>query len=233
MDKYDKRIDEILDKYLSEAHFTDKDKLNAHYNKHVLGDEDVTDYQNLKMPEMSIDEYDDLADSISRSPAAKIEDTRNNRYIGYTSQSNKYVKYDTKDEYIVVYTGDPVNGSVSSLYKQPIAKFKRKAYTSGNPDFRKKADLPKEHSISYNNVWKVKYTSYDDKNNAKYTSKEYFINADYEDKAISKAIKEVTRELDNEAMDYTVTKDRAIEVHDFNGDILEVRKDFEAEKVEG
>ena len=241
MNKYDKIINDIVEKYvskyLSESKFNrnpnsnnedNKSDLDIHYERHVKpGTEDS---ERWRMPMMSKDDYDTLADALSKTPAAKLSDTRKNRYIGYTTIKGKYVKYDTLNNYLVVFAGDSDTGTTISCYKQPRYKFDNKV--ENHKDFKYADDLPSSESIPYKNVWKVKYTAYDDKDNAKYTSKEYFVNADYEDKAISKAIKEVTKELDNEAMDYTVTKDRTIEVHDFNGNVLEVRKNFEAEKVE-
>ena len=236
MSNIDKRIDEIIEKYVSkvinEAHFKDKERLNKHYERHVTSTKDISNYQDLRMPQISIEEYDELADLISRAPAAKLDDDRNNRYIGYTSKSGRYVKYDTKDNYIVAYEGDPVNGEAVSLYRQPIAKFLRKAYGKGNPDYEKIADLPKEHSINYKNVWKVKYDTLNSNGKVINTSEEMYVNANYRDKALSKAKNKIKTELDNEHMDYTQLKNGDIEVKDLEGNVLQTKTNFVAKEVD-
>lgn len=113
---------------MDEVFFTDKN-LKKHYDKHVISDNDGR----LKMPMMSSEEYNSLADELSSSPAGRLDD-RNSRIIGYIANNGKTVKYDRLTNYMVAYVDDDVKGHEAiSFYKQPIKKFFNKVNNEKGP----------------------------------------------------------------------------------------------------
>ena len=113
---------------LDEVYFTDKN-LKVHYDRHVVSDIDG----DLKLPEMTSDEYNNLADELSSAEASKIND-RESRIIGYVADNGKTVKYDKLTNYVVAYVDDDIKGHEAvSFYKQPIAKFFKKLNDETSP----------------------------------------------------------------------------------------------------
>ena len=113
---------------LDEVYFTDKN-LKAHYNKHVASDIDG----NLKLPDMTPDEYNNLADELSSADASRINN-KEARIIGYVADNGKIVKYDRLTNYVVAYVDDDIKGHEAvSFYKQPINKFFKKLNDESSP----------------------------------------------------------------------------------------------------
>ena len=111
---------------LVEVYFTPRNR-ERHYNSHVISDADGP----FKMTEMTIEEYDQLADDLSSAPASKLND-RSARIIGYITKSGRTVKHDKETLLTVVYVDDDIKGHEAiSLYKQPTGKFFRKLNTPG------------------------------------------------------------------------------------------------------
>lgn len=105
---------------LDEVYFTSKNLLK-HYNKHVVSNEDGM----LKMDKMTMDDYNQLADTLSSAPAGRIND-RSANIIGYVTVNGKSVKHDKKNQLTVIYVDDDIQGHEAiSLYKQPLYKFFR------------------------------------------------------------------------------------------------------------
>ena len=113
---------------LDEVYFTDKN-LKVHYDRHVVSDIDG----DLKLPEMTSDEYNNLADELSSAEASKIND-REARIIGYVADNGKTVKYDKLTNCVVAYVDDDIKGHEAvSFYKQPISKFFKKLNDETSP----------------------------------------------------------------------------------------------------
>ena len=113
---------------LDEVYFTDKN-LKVHYDKHVSSDKDG----DLKLPDMTPDEYNNLADELSSADASKINN-KEARIIGYVADNGKIVKYDRLTNYVVAYVDDNVKGHEAvSFYKQPINKFFKKLNDECSP----------------------------------------------------------------------------------------------------
>lgn len=113
---------------LDEVYFTDRN-LKAHYNKHVASDIDG----NLKLPDMTPDEYNNLADELSSADASRINN-KEARIIGYVADNGKIVKYDRLTNYVVAYVDDDIKGHEAvSFYKQPINKFFKKLNDESSP----------------------------------------------------------------------------------------------------
>lgn len=147
------KIKFIKDSILNEVYFSRKVKppkklsnLEYHYCKHVNPDycPEMTDVDppSVRMPMMSINEYDFLADRLSNQKASKLND-KNANIIGYTTKSGKCVKYQKSTGYMVAYVDDPINGHEAiALYKQPIKKFFSRVNT--HPDYGYGGPLPDE-----------------------------------------------------------------------------------------
>ena len=87
----------------------------------------------LKLPNMTPEEYNNLADELSSAKASKIND-RNARIIGYVADNGKTVKYDRLTSYVVAYVDDDIKGHEAvSFYKQPIGKFFNKLNDVNSP----------------------------------------------------------------------------------------------------
>ena len=113
---------------LDEVYFTDKN-LKVHYDKHVISDKDG----NLKLPNMTTDEYNKLADELSSKEASRINN-KEARIIGYVADNGKIVKYDRLTNYVVAYVDDDAKGhEAASFYKQPIYKFFKKLNDKSSP----------------------------------------------------------------------------------------------------
>ena len=113
---------------LDEVYFTDKN-LEIHYNRHIISDRDGK----LKLPDMTPEEYNNLADELSSADACKIND-KEARIIGYVADNGKTVKYDRLTNCVVAYVDDDIKGHEAvSFYKQPIDKFFRKLNDENSP----------------------------------------------------------------------------------------------------
>ena len=113
---------------LDEVYFTDKN-LKVHYDRHVVSDKDG----NLKLPNMTTDEYNKLADELSSKEAGRINN-KEARIIGYVADNGKTVKYDRVTNYVVAYVDDDKKGHEAvSFYKQPISKFFKKLNDKSSP----------------------------------------------------------------------------------------------------
>lgn len=113
---------------LDEVYFTDKN-LKVHYDRHIISDEDG----NLKLPDMTPDEYNNLADELSSADASRINN-KEARIIGYIAANGKTVKYDRLTNYVVAYVDDDIKGHEAvSFYKQPIYKFFKKLNDESSP----------------------------------------------------------------------------------------------------
>lgn len=108
-----------------EERFTSKTNRKNHYYRHVTSNDDGI----WKMPDMSIDEYEQLADTLAETPASKLND-RSADVIGYITKDGRIVKHQKSTGYTVVYV-DGGNGEnlIISFYKQSLSKFYRKLDT--------------------------------------------------------------------------------------------------------
>ena len=113
---------------LDEVFFTDKN-LKIHYDRHIVSDMDGT----LKLPDMTPDEYNNLADELSSAEAGRINN-KESRIIGYVAANGKTVKYDRLTNCVVAYVDDDIKGHEAvSFYKQPINKFFKKLNDKKSP----------------------------------------------------------------------------------------------------
>lgn len=108
-----------------EERFTSKTNRKNHYYRHVSSNADGI----WKMPDMSIDEYEQLADALAETPASKLND-RSADVIGYITKDGRIVKHQKSTGYTVVYTNEGTDENlIISFYKQSLNKFYRKLDT--------------------------------------------------------------------------------------------------------
>lgn len=128
-----------VEKDLVEVYFDriNNDKsFNYHYDAHVLGVGEHADNESKRLTGLSKDEYDELANTLSETPAGDINS--DDRVVGYVSKNGYYVKYDKKTNLLVVYN----DNMAVSLYKMWYRKFQ--AYAENNPKFGYASDLPEK-----------------------------------------------------------------------------------------
>lgn len=98
------------------------------------------------MEEISVDDYNELANTLSESPAGHLND-RNAAVIGYVTEQGRFIKYDKSNNLVVIYVDDNRLGHETiALYKQPMRKFFNKL-NGDDPRFKFKSHLPKDQSI--------------------------------------------------------------------------------------
>ena len=98
------------------------------------------------MEEIPIDEYNELANTLSEAPAGHLND-RNATVIGYVTEQGRFIKYDKSNNLVVIYVDDNRLGHETiALYKQPMRKFFNKL-NGDDPRFKFKSHLPKDQSI--------------------------------------------------------------------------------------
>lgn len=109
----------LIEKDLDEVFFDNEQNLLNHYNKHVLSGSDGT----KQLPNMTKDDYNNLADKLSSSPCGSISD-KSAQVVGYETVSGRRIKFDKSSGYVVVYVDDDVRGHTAiALYKQTPKKF--------------------------------------------------------------------------------------------------------------
>ena len=108
-----------------EERFTSILNKEKHYYRHVISNGDGI----WKMPYMSADEYEQLADALAETPASKLND-RSADVIGYITKDGRIVKHQKSTGYTVVYADEGTGENlIISFYRQPLSKFYRKLDT--------------------------------------------------------------------------------------------------------
>ena len=107
-----------------EERFTSNASKEKHYARHIISKDDGI----WKMPDMSIDEYEQLADTLAETPASKLND-KSADVIGYITKDGRIVKHQKSTNYTVVYVIESGENLIISLYGQSLSKFYRKLNT--------------------------------------------------------------------------------------------------------
>lgn len=107
-----------------EERFTSVSNKEKHYYRHIISNDDGI----WKMPNMSADEYEQLADALAETPASKLND-RSADVIGYITKDGRIVKHQKSTNYTVVYVIESGENLIISLYRQSLSKFYHKLNT--------------------------------------------------------------------------------------------------------
>lgn len=100
---------------LDETKYRSKVNRAAHYIGHVnwLNDEEDDEL----LPSMSMDEYDDTADKLSKEPVRTSDPNSEDDVVGYFGQDRRRIKYRKSTGEVVVYKADQDDQSTIAYYK--------------------------------------------------------------------------------------------------------------------
>lgn len=123
---------------LDETHFIRNDKFKAHYDNHVAKDyyKYFTDTDEESLVPMTMDEYDDNGDILSKAEVITSDFDEAKRYVGFAMQDGRILKCDKLCGEIVIYVcKSPHNQATITYYqvaphriKQRYEKLKTKHY---------------------------------------------------------------------------------------------------------
>lgn len=123
---------------LNETHFIRNDKFKDHYDNHVAKDyyQYLTDTSEESLEPMSINDYDNNGDILSKAEVITSDFDEAKRYVGFVMQDGRILKCDKLLNEIVIYVcKSPHNQATITYYqvapyriKQRYEKLKAKHY---------------------------------------------------------------------------------------------------------
>ena len=107
-------------KLISETKFAKTDKFKQHYQNHVAKDYKsyFTDLSNELIEPMTMDDYDNNGDKLSKAEVKTSDFYSNDRYIGFVMDNGRILKCDkTMSEIVIYISKSPENSNTITYYK--------------------------------------------------------------------------------------------------------------------
>ena len=114
---------------LDETHFIRNDKFKDHYDNHVAKDyyQYLTDTSEESLEPMSMDDYDNNGDILSKAKVDTSDFDKASRYVGFVMQDGRILKCDKLLNEIVIYIcKSPKNQATITYYQVTSYKLKNR-----------------------------------------------------------------------------------------------------------
>lgn len=108
----------MKDEELDETYFIPS-KLRPHWEKHVAPNWKIyiEDESEELLDPMTMEEYDDYGDELSKKIIKTSNLNSSDRYVGFVETTGEIVKYDKATNVLIIYTARPDFQATFSLYK--------------------------------------------------------------------------------------------------------------------